>query len=68
MDHLIKIFFLRLNLAIGGNYIDAPWNDAHNSVGAADDFPATMSVDYVRVYEMRNPKRLKSRHATAQVA
>ena len=52
-------FFLRLNLAIGGNYIDAPWNDAHNSVGAADDFPATMSVDYVRVYEMRKPKEVE---------
>ncbi len=51
-------FFLRLNLAIGGNYIDTPWNDAHNSVGAADDFPATMSIDYVRVYEMRKPKEV----------
>ena len=51
-------FFLRLNLAIGGNYIDAPWNDAHNSVGAANDFPATMSVDYVRVYEMRTAKEI----------
>ena len=52
-------FFLRLNLAIGGNYIDAPWNDAHNSVGAANDFPATMSVDYVRVYEVRKPKEVE---------
>ena len=52
-------FFLRLNLAIGGNYIDAPWNDAHNSVGATDDFPATMSIDYVRVYEMRKPKEIE---------
>ena len=52
-------FFLRLNLAIGGNYIDAPWNDAHNSVGAAEDFPATMSIDYVRVYEMRKPKEVE---------
>ena len=51
--------FLRLNLAIGGNYIDAPWNDAHNSVGAAEDFPATMSIDYVRVYEMRKPKEVE---------
>ena len=49
-------FFLRLNLAIGGNYIDAPWNDAHNSVGAADDFPATMSIDYVRVYKEKASK------------
>ena len=54
-------FFLRLNLAIGGNYIDAPWDDPINSVGAAngEDFPATMSVDYVRVYEMRKPKEVE---------
>ena len=51
-------FFLRLNLAIGGNYIDSPWDDPINSVGAAngEGFPATMSIDYVRVYEMRKPK------------
>ena len=54
-------FFLRLNLAIGGNYIDSPWDDPINSVGAAngEGFPATMSVDYVRVYEMRKPKEVE---------
>lgn len=54
-------FFLRLNLAIGGNYIDVPWDDPINSVGAAngEGFPATMSVDYVRVYEMRKPKEVE---------
>ena len=54
-------FFLRLNLAIGGNYIDAPWDDPINSVGAAngEGFPATMSIDYVRVYEMRKPKEVE---------
>ena len=54
-------FFLRLNLAIGGNYIDAPWDDPINSVGATngEGFPATMSVDYVRVYEMRKPKEVE---------
>ena len=54
-------FFLRLNLAIGGNYIDSPWDDPINSVGAAngEGFPATMSVDYVRVYEMRKPKEFE---------
>ena len=54
-------FFLLLNLAIGGNYIDAPWDDPINSVGAAngEGFPATMSVDYVRVYEMRKPKEVE---------
>ena len=54
-------FFLRLNLAIGGTYIDSPWDDPNNSVGAAngEGFPATMSVDYVRVYEMRKPKEVE---------
>ena len=54
-------FFLRLNLAIGGTYIDSPWDDPINSVGAAngEGFPATMSVDYVRVYEMRKPKEVE---------
>ena len=54
-------FFLRLNLAIGGNYIDAPWDDPINSVGATngEGFPATMSIDYVRVYEMRKPKEVE---------
>ena len=50
-------FYLRLNLAIGGSYIDAPWKDAHNSIA---DFPATMSIDYVRVYQkkLRQPKNI----------
>ena len=54
-------FFLRLNLAIGGNYIDTPWDDPTSSVGAAngEGFPATMSIDYVRVYEMRKPKEVE---------
>ena len=54
-------FFLRLNLAIGGNYIDSPWDDPNSSVGAAngEGFPATMSIDYVRVYEMRKPKEVE---------
>ena len=54
-------FFLRLNLAIGGNYIDSPWDDPTSSVGAAngEGFPATMSIDYVRVYEMRKPKEVE---------
>ena len=54
-------FFLRLNLAIGGTYIDSPWDDPNNSVGAAngEGFPATMSIDYVRVYEMRKPKEVE---------
>lgn len=46
-----KPFYLRLNLAVGGNYIDAPYSDANKSLA---QFPATMEVDYVRVYQKSN--------------
>jgi beta-glucanase (GH16 family) len=36
-------FFIILNLAVGGNYVGSP--------DATTPFPATMLVDYVRVYE-----------------
>ena len=56
-------FFLRLNMAIGGNYIDGPggkWSNAYNVVAEAPStFPATMSVDYVRVYQKREPKEVE---------
>ena len=56
-------FFLRLNMAIGGNYIDGPggkWSDAYNVVAEEPStFPATMSVDYVRVYQKREPKEVE---------
>ena len=41
-------FYLRFNLAVGGTYLDAPHDDAHHN---ANKFPATMEVDYVRVYQ-----------------
>jgi len=41
-------FYLRLNLAVGGNYLNEPWNDANNAI---DQLPATMEVDWVKVYE-----------------
>lgn len=41
-------FYIRINLAIGGNYLTPPHNDAHNN---SDKFPTTMEVDYVRVYQ-----------------
>lgn len=44
-------FFLRLNLAVGGDFIDSPYRDAHLSI---NDFPAAMDVDYVRVYQRTN--------------
>ena len=56
-------FFLRLNMAIGGTYIDGPggkWSNAYNVVAEEPGtFPATMSVDYVRVYQKREPKEVE---------
>ncbi|WP_298645103.1 spherulation-specific family 4 protein, partial [uncultured Cardiobacterium sp.] len=42
-------FYLRLNVAVGGDYMSGKYQDAHNSI---DKFPATMEVDYVRVYQL----------------
>ncbi len=43
-----KGFYLRLNVAVGGDYLDVPWNDANNGIG---QLPAAMEVDWVRVYQ-----------------
>ena len=55
-------FFLRLNLAIGGDYIDgkgSKWSNAYNALAEyPKSFPATMSIDYVRVYERRTAKEI----------
>ena len=55
-------FFLRLNLAIGGDYIDgkgSKWSNAYNALAKyPKSFPATMSIDYVRVYERRTAKEV----------
>ena len=55
-------FFLRLNLAIGGDYIDgkgSKWSNAYNTLAKyPKSFPATMSIDYVRVYERRTAKEI----------
>jgi len=40
-------FFLLLNLAVGGNFLDDPDDTT--------SFPATMGVDYVRVYQRTTP-------------
>ncbi len=42
-------FYLRLNMAVGGNYL-SPHNDANNNI---DQLPAVMQVDYVRVYSKK---------------
>lgn len=41
-------FYIRLNSAVGGTYLQPPHNDANNSI---DELPATMEVDYVRVWQ-----------------
>jgi len=57
-----KPFFLRLNLAIGGDYIDgngSKWSNAYNALAKyPESFPATMSIDYVRIYERRTAKEV----------
>jgi beta-glucanase (GH16 family) len=42
-----KPFFLLLNLAVGGNYPGSPDRDTQ--------FPQTMLIDYVRVYQLATP-------------
>ncbi len=41
-------FYLRLNVAVGGTFLNAPWDDANNGIA---QLPATMEVDWVRVYQ-----------------
>lgn len=41
-------FYLRLNMAIGGDYLQSPNNDAHNNIA---QLPALMQVDWVHVYK-----------------
>ena len=41
-------FYLRLNVAVGGTFLDGPFEDANNSL---DQFPAAMEVDWVRVFQ-----------------
>ncbi len=43
-------FYLRLNMAVGGNFLDEPHNDANNNL---EQLPAVMEVDYVRVYSKK---------------
>lgn len=45
-------YFLRFNVAVGGNFLGSPWNDANNGI---DQLPATMEVDWVRVFERNCP-------------
>jgi hypothetical protein len=37
-------------MAVGGNYLTEPHNDANNNI---EQLPAVMEVDYVRVYSKK---------------
>jgi len=45
-------FFLIMNLAVGGQYLGNPTT---NAINAGTVFPASMLVDYVRIYEPTAP-------------
>ena len=47
-------FFIIMNLAVGGNYVDNPSVATINS----NTFPAEMQVDYVRVWDLTAPLQL----------
>jgi beta-glucanase (GH16 family) len=48
-------FFIIMNLAVGGNYLNNP---STNSINANSTFPGQMVVDYVRVYNLTAPLQL----------
>lgn len=41
-------YYIRLNMAVGGTFLTEPHNDATNNI---DNFPATMQVEWLKVYE-----------------
>lgn len=43
-------YYIRLNMAVGGDYLTEPHNNANNNL---EQLPAVMEVDYVRVYSQR---------------
>lgn len=43
-------FYLRLNMAVGGDFLSEPHNDANNGI---EQLPAVMEVDFVRVYSQK---------------
>jgi beta-glucanase (GH16 family) len=48
-------FFIIMNIAVGGNYVNNPTTAAINTNGG---FPGQMLVDYVRIYNQTNPLKL----------
>ena len=50
-------FFILMNLAVGGNYLDNPTTAAIN---ANSTFPGDMQIDYVRLYNQTAPLMLSA--------
>lgn len=48
-------FFVIMNMAIGGNYVDNP---SAGGINAGTVFPATMQVDYLRIYNETPPLKI----------
>jgi beta-glucanase (GH16 family) len=58
-----KPFFLLMNLAIGGNYLNNP---SVTAINAGTSFPAQYLVDYVRLYAPTSPLVLNLQRAGKQ--
>lgn len=41
-------YYIRLNVAVGGSFLTSPYNEAINGI---NQLPASMLVDWVKVYE-----------------
>ena len=51
-------FFLLMNMAIGGNYVQKP---PPGTINAGTVFPAELLVDYVRIYNTSDPFQIATR-------
>jgi beta-glucanase (GH16 family) len=56
-------FFIIMNLAIGGNYVQNP---STTLINAGTAFPVMLKVDYVRVYNLTSPLKLSVLHTNSQ--
>jgi beta-glucanase (GH16 family) len=57
-------FFLLMNLAVGGNFVDNP---SVAAIKAGTVFPAEMQVDYVRVLERTAPLQISATRSDGHV-
>lgn len=56
-------FFLLMNLAIGGNYLDNPTTNQIN----ASSFPGDFQIDYVRIYDITAPLEVTASEQRGQI-